>query len=131
MSKLIVEKFSDAQEDINNAKDKGLPELEEEAKKQKIEMEFRAHQARVAQELAIAERIATSDLVEITEYYEGSGKGNIGAKGDEAGISIGASGEGRKVTRRVIKFYGSREVALSNKNEAPDLSDNEVSQQLL
>lgn len=80
--------------------------LEEEAKKQKIVMEFQAHQARVAQELAIAERIAASLEVVIEEYYDGSGKGHVGLKADEEILSLGAGGEGRRVTKRVIRFNG-------------------------
>lgn len=98
--------LSSSQEDLKSAESEGLESLELEAKKQKIVMEFQAHQARVAQELAIAERIAASLEVVIEEYYDGSGKGNAGIKADGEGIMVGASGEGRRVTKRVIKFSG-------------------------
>ena len=98
--------LSSSQDDVKAAESQGLATLEEEAKKQKIVMEFQAHQARVAQELAIAERIAASHEVVIEEYYDGSGKGHAGLKADGESISLGASGEGRRVTKRVIRFSG-------------------------
>lgn len=98
--------LSSSQDEVKAAESQGLATLEEEAKKQKIVMEFQAHQARVAQELAIAERIAASQEVVIEEYYDGSGKGHAGLKADGEAISIGASGEGRRVTKRVIRFNG-------------------------
>ncbi|MCA8318567.1 hypothetical protein [Burkholderia cepacia] len=98
--------LSSSQDEVKAAEAQGLATLEEEAKKQKVIMEFQAHQARVAQELAIAERIAASYEVTIEEYYEGSGKGHAGLKADGEAVSLGASGEGRRVTKRVIRFNG-------------------------
>jgi hypothetical protein len=98
--------LSSSQDEVKAAEAQGLVTLEEEAKKQKIIMEFQAHQARVAQELAIAERIATSYEVTIEEYYDGSGKGHAGLKVDGEALSLGASGEGRRVTKRVVRFSG-------------------------
>lgn len=74
-------------------------------------MEFQAHQARVAQELAIAERISVSHEVVIEEYYEGAGKAQLGLKVDAEALSLGASGDGRRVTKRVIRFSGGVSVA--------------------
>ena len=102
----IVTAMNKSQEDLKEAENKGINSLEDEAKKQRINMEFQSHQARVAQELAISQRIYFSDTVEIEEFYEGQGKGSLGLKGDESGITLGASGEGRRVTKRVIKFAG-------------------------
>jgi ribosomal protein L3 len=104
--KVIRSAMSDAQGDMKSAEGKGITELELEAAKQKIVMEFQSHQARVSQEVAIAERISTSSEVEITEYYDVSGKGHAGVSANEASISAGVGGEGRKVTHRVIKFTG-------------------------
>lgn len=98
--------LSSSQDEVKAAESQGLATLEEEAKKQKIIMEFQAHQARVAQELAIAERIAASHEVTIEEYFDGSGKGHAGLKVDGEAVSLGASGEGRRVTKRVIRFSG-------------------------
>lgn len=102
----IVAALNKSQEDLKEAENKGIPSLEDESKKQRINMEFQAHQARVSQELAIAQRIYFSDTVEIEEFYDGQGKGALGVKGDESGITLGASGEGRRVTKRIIKFAG-------------------------
>ena len=104
--KAIRSAMSDAQGDIKSAESKGIAELELEAAKQKIVMEFQAHQARVSQEVAIAERISTSEQVEITEYYDASGKGHAGLTATEASLTAGVGGEGRKVTHRTIKFTG-------------------------
>ncbi|WP_406867164.1 hypothetical protein [Paraburkholderia fungorum] len=98
--------LSSSQDEVKAAEAQGLATLEEEAKKQKVVMEFQAHQARVAQELAIAERIAASYEVTIEEYYDGSGKGHVGLNVDGEAVSLGASGEGRRVTKRVIRFSG-------------------------
>ena len=102
----IVAALKKSQDDLTEAESKGITSLEDEAKKQRINMEFQAHQARVAQELAISQRIYFSESVEIEEFYDGQGKGSLGLKGDESGITFGASGEGRRVTKRVIKFAG-------------------------
>ncbi|MCR3972411.1 hypothetical protein ACTG2W_01510 [Aeromonas sp. 96A] len=104
--KAIYSALSDSQDEVKSAESKGLDTLTEEANKQRIVMEFQAHQARVAQELAIAERIASSHEVQIEEFYDGSGKGSLGLKTEGESISLGASGEGRRVTRRIIRFTG-------------------------
>lgn len=102
--KVLRNALSESQGDIRAAESKGVTELELEVTKQKIVMEFQTHQARVSQEIAIAERISTSQEVEITEYYEASGKGHAGITAQESSITAGVGGEGRKVTHRTIKF---------------------------
>lgn len=104
--KAIYSALSESQDELKAAESEGLPSLEKEARKQQIVMEFQAHQARVAQELAIANRIAVSHEVEIEEFYDASGKGHAGVKAESESISLGASGEGRRVTKRVIRFVG-------------------------
>jgi hypothetical protein len=108
--KVLRNALSESQGDIKAAESKGVAELELEATKQKVIMEFQAHQARVSQEIAIAERISTSQEVEITEYYDVSGKGHAGITAQESSISAGVGGEGRKVTHRTIKFSGLTKV---------------------
>lgn len=73
--------LSRSQDDVKAAESKGVADLEKEARKQEIVMEFQAHQARVSQELAIAERISASAEVEIEEYYDLTGKGHVGVRG--------------------------------------------------
>ncbi|WP_181898569.1 hypothetical protein [Halobacillus trueperi] len=93
-----------------------VEELQTEAKKQEI-------QARVAQELAIAERISNAETVEIEEFYDGSGEGNVGLNAKENSFTVGASGEGRKITKRVYKFSGiipQSEISLNDEEEEKD-----------
>ena len=71
------------------------------------------NQAKVEQELAIARRIDSAEEVEIEEYYDVSGSGSVGLKADEASVTIGANGDGRKVTKRVIKFKGCKPIEQS------------------
>lgn len=104
--KVLRTALTDSQGGIKTAESQGIQELQAEAQKQKIVMEFQAHQARVSQEIAIAERISTSNEVEITEYYDASGKGHAGLSAQESNVTAGVAGEGRKVTHRIIKFSG-------------------------
>lgn len=104
--KVLRNALSDLKGDIKEAESKGVEELELEVAKQKIVMDFQTHQARVSQEIAIAERISTSHEVDITEYYDISGKGQAGITAQESGITAGIGGEGRKITHRTIKFSG-------------------------
>ncbi len=108
IAKAISSALADSQADLKDAEGKSIDTLQKEAAKQKIVMDFQAHQALVAQEVSIAERIASSEEVEIEEYYEGSGKGSVGLKAEESNITLGLSGEGRKVTKRIIRFKGWR-----------------------
>ncbi|MWV13477.1 hypothetical protein F3I62_15340 [Pseudomonas sp. R-28-1W-6] len=102
----IAAALAASQDDIKEAENKSLESLEAEARKQQIVMDFQAHQARVAQEISIAQRIASSEEVEIEEYYDTSGKANAGLKAEKESLTLGLAGEGRKVTKRVIKFKG-------------------------
>ncbi len=112
----IYSALLESQEEVKTAESEGLESLGKEAEKQRILMEFQAHQARVAQELSIAERITSSHEVEIEEYYDGSGKGHIGLKTEGESIALGASGEGRRVTKRIIRFTG---LGLVGENNIP------------
>lgn len=102
----IAAAMATSQDEIKEAEAKNIETLEAEARKQQIVMDFQAHQARVAQEISIAQRIASSSEVEIEEYYDTSGKGSTGLNAEESSVVLGLSGEGRKVTKRIIKFKG-------------------------
>lgn len=104
--KVLRNALLESKVEIKKAEKEGVQELELEVAKQKILMDFQSHQARVSQEIAIAERISTSHEVEITEYYDVSGKGQAGITAQEGGITAGVGGEGRKITHRTIKFSG-------------------------
>ena len=88
--------------------------LKEEAFRADITSKVMQEQAKVEQELAIARRIDSAEEVEIEEYYDTSGKGNLGFKTDGEDLSFGASGEGRKITKRIIKFKGCRPKAIES-----------------
>lgn len=85
-----------------------LPEIRQEEAKQEITMRMASHQAKVAQELAIADRIRKASKVEIEEFYDTQGKGAVGVKGDEESLTLGASGSGRRVVRRIYRFQEAR-----------------------
>ncbi|NBN62043.1 hypothetical protein GWJ07_20890 [Proteus sp. G2639] len=86
-----------------------IDELNEKAKRVEIESKALLAQAKVEQELSIARRIMCAQEVEIEEYYDINGKGSVGLKTEQEGITFGTSGEGSKVTKRVIKFSGFNE----------------------
>ena len=99
-----VESFSESSEKST------LQELKEDALREEIKASVLQNQAKVEQELAIARRIDSAEEVEIEEYYDISGQGSAGLKGDGAGVTFGLNGEGRKVTKRVIKFKGCKPI---------------------
>jgi hypothetical protein len=80
--------------------------LKEESLRAEIKAKALLAQAKVEQELAISRRIDSAEEVEIEEFYDVSGKGNAGLNTDGEAISLGLGGEGRRVTKRVIKFKG-------------------------
>lgn len=80
--------------------------IEKELKRKKIETEILELEAKVTQELAISKRIENAEIVEIEEYYEGSAKGSVGANVDESKLSVGLTGEGRKISKRIYRFTG-------------------------
>jgi hypothetical protein len=105
---LVIDGLEASSNSMNEASARSLEALREEAAKQEIKMEFSQHQARVAQELAIAKRIENAVEVEIEEYYDNSGKGSAGlsVNAETQTGSLGLSGESRKVSKRVYRFKG-------------------------
>mgnify|MGYP000662683475 CR=1 FL=1 len=79
-------------------------ELSMEAIKQEFQARINQANARTQQEIAIARRIEEADEVEIEEYYGVEVSANAGLNVDADKISVGLSGDGRKVTKRVYKF---------------------------
>lgn len=92
-------------EEVGESKD--LSVINEEAQRQALELQMAHAQAKVAQELAIAQRIQDAREVVIEEYYEGEAKGKVGVTGNEQGLTLGVAAEGRKVTKRVYRFIGT------------------------
>lgn len=80
--------------------------LQEEALRAEIKAKTRLAEAKVEQEFAIARRIHNAEEVEIQEFYDTSGKGSAGLSAERESVAVGLSGEGRKITKRIIKFKG-------------------------
>ena len=87
-----------------------LEELRAETERQELASRMAEDQARVAQELAIARRIETAQEVEISEFYDYSGKGHVGGEFDGHNITLGIGGSGRRVRKRVYRFKGRLDV---------------------
>lgn len=107
---LVLEGAENASNAISNAANEGLEPLKLEFEKQQIQMLFAQQQAKIEQELAIARRIDSAEEVEIEEYYDKSGGGNIGASFDPKTqmMTGNIGGQGRSVTKRVYHFRGMR-----------------------
>ena len=111
--------------DVSESKD--LEIIDNETKKQTLELQMAHAQAKVAQEIAIAQRIENASEVVIEEYYSGEVKGNVGVTGDENGLTLGASGEGRKITKRIYRFIGGNTSNLNHVEiKIPKEIDSEV-----
>lgn len=77
---------------------------------QEKEAQIRQLDAKTAQELAIAKRIIQSEKVEIEEYFESEGEGSLGVTTKKQSASVGASVQGNKVTKRIIRFHGLKKL---------------------
>ncbi|MHB1345796.1 MAG: hypothetical protein ACYCX3_15805 [Thermoleophilia bacterium] len=80
--------------------------LKTEDEKQELQMRMAERLAKVLQELAIAQRIEVAEEVEIEEFLDHSGEGNVGAKVGDDNLTLGLQGKGSRVVRRVIRFKG-------------------------
>ncbi|HEY5561983.1 MAG TPA: hypothetical protein VIK72_09570 [Clostridiaceae bacterium] len=89
-----------------------IDEINKEAFRQEIISRMAKDQAKVAQEVAIARRIDTAEEVTIEEFYDTSGEGGIGLSSKDNNLSLGATGSGRHVTRRIYTFKGWRDGGL-------------------
>ena len=81
-----------------------------ELNRKKAEAKILEYEAKIAQELAIAERIKNAVDVKIKEYYgtHSGGKAKVSGS-EEKGGSINFSGSDTIITKRVYKFYGNTE----------------------
>lgn len=104
---LAIRKAMDAFNTSASSDSVTAEELSEDAVKANIQSSVLQEQAKVEQELSIARRILIAEEVEIEEFYDTSGNGGLGIKKEvESGLTVGAHGSGRKITKRVIKFKG-------------------------
>ena len=85
---------------------KSIEKISDEANKQALELQMAHAQAKVAQEIAIAQRIENASEVVIEEYYADEKVGEAGINVKETGLGLNASGEARRVTKRVYRFVG-------------------------
>lgn len=93
-------------EEFSKSADSTPSEMQEAAMRAEIQASVLLTQAKVEQELAISRRIDSAEEVEIEEYYDISGKGNLGVNIEGETIDLGLSAKGRKVTKRIIRFKG-------------------------
>jgi hypothetical protein len=121
---LLTKGAEKAVEKIQGMSDATLTELKQESARQELLAQIAQAQSRVAQELAIATRINTAEVVEIEEFYDTSGKGGISATMQGESLTAGISGEGRKVTKRVYKFTGWHDGAKEVFEHQVNLNDN-------
>src|SRR5690606_22096274 len=76
-----------------------------ELNRKKAEEKILEYEAKIAQELAIAERIKNATDVEIIEYYgTHSGAKAVASASEEKGGSLDISGSDTKITKRVYRF---------------------------
>ncbi|MEA4807400.1 hypothetical protein [Acetobacterium wieringae] len=113
LTRAVAESIEKNVQKINEVSNNGsVEDLQRMAQKQKIEMQMIELQVKVEQELAIARRIDTAEEVIIEEYFEGTGEGKMGLNAEEGNVSLGLSGEGRRISKRVYTFKGWRDPGL-------------------
>jgi hypothetical protein len=122
---LLTKGAEKAVEKIHGMSDSTITESKQESARQELLAQIAQVQARVAQELAIATRISTAEVVEIEEFYDTSGKGGISATMQGDSVTAGITGEGRKVTKRVYKFTGWHDGAKEVFEHQVNLSEKE------
>lgn len=83
---------------------KKLEELKVDAAKKELIISVAEREAKVAQELAIADRISSASEVTIEEFYEYKGEGKAGV--DLAKSDVGFSGSGQRIAKRIYSFRG-------------------------
>lgn len=118
---MVIEGVEKATGAVNSAADKGIEPLRQEVAKQEIRLGFEMQQAKIAQELAIAQRILNAEVVEIEEFYDRSGKGQLGLKLEPDVPTLGLGAEGKSVVKRIYKFSGRR--SPEGENSTPDISN--------
>lgn len=93
----IVVNSMENKNETNNSKDSSADKSETGQ-----QVEFTSEDAKLLKELAIAERINNSEIVEIEETYDFIGSGGIGLSKETLGIT----GNGSKMTKRKYTFTG-------------------------
>lgn len=103
--KSIADKAAGIVIDAQDSSD--LIAVRNETERQENEMRRLEAKAKVAQEMAIAARIQSAEEVQIEEYFEYAGEGKAGLNVESSGsIGLGASGSGKRISKRVYRFIG-------------------------
>ena len=113
LTNFLIDKVESSSKAADEAAKKDIETLNLEAVRQKIEMELALQHSRIAQELAIAQRIENAAEVEIEEYYDSTaqGQGGLNLHAESKTASLGVSGERNRVSKRVYKFKGFNPVS--------------------
>jgi hypothetical protein len=101
LGKFLYDAVSNTSKDVASG---DITELKKEEALQEISMRMAERQAKVAQELAIADRIKDAEEVSIEEYYDNSLEGRAGIGLSESGVNIGANGKTGAVSKRIYRF---------------------------
>lgn len=118
LTEATIESIKKSREKIDA--EASIEDLEEEVSRQEVINKISAVQAKALQELAIARRIDTALEVEIEEFYEGNGEGGVGVTLSQGNAKAGINGAGSKITKRIYRFKGFRDVS---ENEVERLED--------
>ncbi|CAM1365348.1 hypothetical protein [Tenacibaculum xiamenense] len=81
--------------------------IQVELNRKRAEAEMNELNAKISQELAIAERIKNAVDVEIEEIYENSNQHKLGGGISQNRADIEIGGGNRKVAKRIYKFKGN------------------------
>ena len=82
--------------------------IQAELNRKRAEAEMNELNAKVSQELAIAERIRNAEVVEIEEYYENGGGGKATGTMTKESTVLELAGDSKKIVKRVYTFKGIR-----------------------
>lgn len=104
LAKFLYEAMTNTKKDVEKG---DVVELKKEEAMQEISMRMAERQAKVAQELAIAERIRDADEVSIEEFYDNSIEGQAGLGANADGVNLGVGGKSGAVSKRIFRFRGN------------------------
>jgi hypothetical protein len=109
LGRLLYEAIAETKSDVKNG---DMTELRKEEAKQEISMRMAERQAKVAQELAIAERIRDAEEVNIEEYYDNLVEGGASVSASADGFSGSLAGKSARISKRVFIFKGREKLTI-------------------
>ena len=104
LAKFLYDAMTNTKKDVESG---DVIELKKEEAMQEVSMRMAERQAKVAQELAIAERIRDAEEVSIEEYYDNSLEGQAGVGANAEGVNFGIGGKTGTVSKRIFRFKGN------------------------